>query len=193
VFASPNPSHTSEASKRYIDIIESLGGVINPLKTITGTVAEAVGGLFVPNGSTVMEIRVPSGSLSPNELRVNSWAADQVRRGSRVGRAIEYSFLSPTVTKRYTYDDRRGFWKWFLTSEHDFSKLTLRRFTEGLSREPQEWSALDEDPDQFARAITGKVASQLRLHPVSAETLADTRLTTRIKSLYKKDNNNARK
>jgi hypothetical protein len=191
VFSAPTLKEIQETSRRYIDLIVSLGGKINTLKTITGDIAEAIGALFVRNGCNVMEIHTPSGQISPVELTVGSWVADQVRRGTRIGRAIEYSFLSPAEVNRYTYQDRREFWRWILTSKTDLTKSAINSLLSELSHEPQEWSALEKDPGPFARSIGSQRPKPFRLHPVSRRTLDDARLTTRIKSLYTKEKCNA--
>jgi hypothetical protein len=186
VFAAPSALDCQEATSRYTDFIESLGGIINPLKTISGDIAEAVGGLYVRVGNSVMEIRTPSGSLSPLELTVESWVKRQCSKGSRVGLALEYSWLMPSIQGRYTEADRRQFWRWLVENKLYLDESSLRTLTSGLSTQEETWDILEGPSEPKARAIRPRTDRPIRLCPVSASTLADARLTSAIKLLYRK-------
>lgn len=184
VFACNSKEDGAIVEQRYVDVIESLGGKIEPTKSVYSPLIEGVGQLFYCHpGGNLINITSPSGSISAREASLDTYLNSQIRKRTPVGRAVLYSWLSPKETHEYTYKDRRKFWKWLLSSKYNLSEESYRYLFRNMGRMPQTWSW-----DQEAPTVLRQLTSPLRkptLRFVSETRLKDALLTTKIKSLFK--------
>jgi hypothetical protein len=187
VFACENQVKGNEVYARYKDVIESLGGIIEPTKSFMSPIVEGVGKLLYTNRKgEIIDITPANGNISPLEASHETSLKDLIDQRKPLGRALLYSWLSPAETKEYRYEDRRRFWSWLLNSEFFLSRESYNNLFKDMGRMPQVW-AWDQDIPPMIRELTrGDIPDRLKF--VSESTLREALLTTKIKSLYKGDN-----
>jgi len=177
---------SSKIYSRYTEIIRRFGGKIATSKTLRSSrVAEGVGALFIKG--IPKEIRIPSGKLSPLEaLFPGTWLNHEIVHQSPVGRAIFSSWLSSSLDKEYTYEQRR------LANESLVSKDLSTWSNEALAslirpdRMPRTYSRFDDDLFSFWRETPSKEEKQ-SFHWISLRRYQDTLISNKIITLYKGD------
>jgi hypothetical protein len=181
VFACNTKEEAGEVKYRYCDVIESFGGIINPLKSVETPLIEGVGKLYFCSKGDLIDITPPTGNISPREMELPTYLQSIIKDRTPVGRAIFYSWLSPATEHTYTYKDRSRFWKWLMTSNYHLTVDSYNDMLKNASSMPQEWS-WDKDAPVLLRQLEAPNRNH-HLKYVSLSALRDAILTTRIKSL----------
>jgi hypothetical protein len=185
VFACPSEAAAREVENRYTDVIESLGGKINHLKTIMHPLIEGVGKLLLVKGKDLIDLTPPSGNISQTESRLNTVLHSTIEHRSAIGRAILFSWQEPVEIKEYTYKARRKFWKWLLSSDYHLNDVSYNNLFKDRDNRPQTWSWDQEDP-RVGRELLDSRSTVPILKFVTESRLKDALITTRIKSYFKK-------
>jgi hypothetical protein len=186
VFACKNKEEGTCVYNRYKDVIESLGGKIEPLKSVESPLVEGVGKLiYTTVKGEIIDLTPPNGNISPVEGSQNTYLRDIISRRTPIGRAILYSWTSPAELKRYTYKDRRRFWSWLLNSEYFLSRDAYNSLFKEMEGMPQEWYWDADEPVLLRELRSPFPADQYKF--VSSATLREAILTTKIKSLIRKE------
>jgi hypothetical protein len=184
VFSSETKEEAETVKQRYSDVIQSLGGIIDLLKSVMSPLIEGVGVLYYcDSGGKLIDITSPTGSISPREAKFDTYLNLLISDRTAIGRAILYSWLSPAENHAYTYKDRREFWKWLLKSNYHLSEDSYRYLFKEYDHMPQNWSWDQESPLVLRKLVSRNLQPSLRF--VSEDRLKDALITTKIKSLYK--------
>lgn len=172
--------------QRYSELISRFGGKISMQKTIQSRRAcEGVGALFLKG--IPKEIRIPSGKLSPLEAQTpGTWLNYEIVNSTRVGRAILMSWLSTSLEKNYTYQQRRSANESLV--QKDLSSWSLEAIRSLMKPDtmPRTYSIFEEDLFSFQRESVGKEVSR-PLKYVGIEKYKDALINNKIITLYKED------
>jgi hypothetical protein len=171
--------------QRYTEIIQRFGGKISLSKTLRSRrAAEGVGALFLKG--IQKEIRIPSGKLSTLEARTpGTWLYSEVVGCSAIGRAILSTWLTTSLEKEYTYQQRMKANEFLIT--RDLSTLS-KEALESLchpDRMPRTYSILDDHYSFWRNTPEEKVEPQY--HWISLHAFRDALVSDKIITLYKGD------
>jgi hypothetical protein len=184
VFAADNKEDGNQIYSRYKEVMEFLGSKIEPSKSFLSPLCEGVGKLyFTTRQGEIIDLTPPNGNISPIEARCDTYLKTIISKRTPLGTAILYSWMSPTEEKSYTYEDRRRFWRWLLTSEYFLSKDSYNNLLKRIDNMPQTWSWDEDDP--LLRRELRREDSPTNFKFVSSSILKEAILTTKIKSLLK--------
>lgn len=171
---------------RYKNLIERFGGVINSSKTIMSSkLCEGVGAIFLKG--IPKEIRIPSGKVSTLEAFTPvTWLYQKIVQQTPVGRALMGAWLSTSLFKEYTYQQRMSMNEFMVSNDFSDWSLEALQSLDRIDHMPQTYSRFDEDLYDFWRNTPGNQKDP-SFHWMSLRAYQDALVSNKIVSLYKKD------
>lgn len=169
---------------RYKNLIERFGGEISLGKTLVSDhLAEGVGAIFLKGHPE--EIRIPSGKLCNLELGLKgSWVHREISKGTMIGRAILFPFLSRKEYRSYTYDHRKYLNEVLITKDlSDFHPDGLRDLAYHDDY-PQRWPVWEDSPTSSPMR---SLEEELHFRWVSEVKFMDALVSNKLINLYKKE------